>query len=286
MSQTGTKFPQTRISGQIIIDEIIRNMELGRLEMGYSILLPCIFSVYLHPDDYARIAGVQEIIRDDARRVLSARLAEWNRGGSLFRRGARGAIGGALGSRPRKDYRIAQSDWWIEFFADTEGAVPQGDVEIHSELNDVAQPGYRGVKTTLIEREPSVTSVRVARDRAERAPLRASVTRLASEVFAEIRYQDDSGPQTYYVTQNEISIGRGGEDLWVDLPLYTNEEVSREHLRLRRDPATGTFTLLDKSRNGTWLNGKRLARGAEEKLPDRAEIGVAEVLKLAFEVRR
>ncbi len=298
MAQTGAKFPQTRISGQIIIDEIIRNMELGRLEMGYSILLPCIFSVYLHPDDYARIAGVQEIIKEDARRVLSARLAEWNRGGSLFRRGARG-VGGALGAKTRKDFRIAQSDWWIEFFADTEGAVPPGDVEIHSELNDVEQPGYRGVKTTLIEREPSVTSARVARDRAQRAPQRApqgtpqkatqlisGTRRQSNEVFAEIRYQDDSGPQTYFVTQNEISIGRGGEDLWVDLPLYTNEEVSREHLRLRRDPSTGAFTLLDKSRNGTWLNGRRLARGAEEKLPDRAEIGVAEVLKLAFEARR
>jgi hypothetical protein len=285
MAQTGTRFPQTRISGQIIIDEIIRNMELGRLEMGYSILLPCIFSVYLHPDDYARIAGVQEIIKEDARRVLSARLAEWNRGGSLFRRGARkNGTGG--GTRTRKDYRIAQSDWWIEFYADTEGSVPAGDVEIHSELNDVTQPGYRGVKTTLIEREPSVTSARVASDRAQRAPLRAQATRRQSEVFAEIRYQDDSGPQTYYVTQNEISIGRGGEDLWVDLPLYTNEEVSREHLRLRRDPATGAFSLLDKSRNGTWINGRRLARGSEEKLPDRAEIGVAEVLKLSFEARR
>lgn len=275
MAQTGTNYPQTRISGQIIIDEVIRNMELGRLEMGYSILLPCIFSIYLHPDDYARIAGVQEIIKEDARRVLSARLAEWNRG-SVFRKGRGGS---------RKDFRIAQNDWSIEFYADTEGSVPAGDVEIHSELNDVAQPGYRGVKTTLIEREPSVTSLRVAGDRAQR-PLSSSATRRQSEVFAEIRYQDDSGPQTYFVTQNEISIGRGGEDLWVDLPLYTNEEVSREHLRLRRDPSSGAFTLLDKSRNGTWINGRRLARGAEEKLPDRAEIGVAEVLKLTFEARR
>ena len=53
--------PQTRISGQTIINELIRNMELGRLEMGYSILLPCVFSVYLHPDDYARLAGVDSL---------------------------------------------------------------------------------------------------------------------------------------------------------------------------------------------------------------------------------
>ena len=280
MAQTGTKFPPARISGQIIIDEIVRNMELGRLEMGYSILLPCIFSIYLHPDDYARIAGVQDIIKDDARRALTARMAEWNgKGGALFRRGA-----------PRKDFRIAQSDWWIEFFADTEGAVPPGDVEIHSELNDVTQPGYRGVKTTLMEREPSVTSLRVASDRAQRSTQgvsgSAATRRQGTAAYAEIRYQDDSGPQTYSVTQNEVSVGRGGQDLWVDLPLYANDEVSREHFRLRRDPATGAFTIQDKSRNGTWVNGRRLSRGTEEKLPDRAEIGVAEVLKLTFEARR
>jgi hypothetical protein len=253
-------------------------MELGRLEMGYSILLPCIFSVYLHPDDYARLAGVQEIIKEDARRVLSARMAEWNGGKSRFRRG------------PRKQYRIAQNDWWIEMFADTESAVPAGDVEIHSELNDVPQPGYRGVKTTLIEREASVTSARVVRDRenTRRQPDRdrESTRRQPDKVFAEIRYQDDSGPQTFVVTQNEVSIGRGGEQVWVDLPLYANEEVSREHLQLRRDSASGGFRIMDKSRNGTWVNGKRLARGVEQPLPDRAEIGVAEVIKLQFEARR
>ena len=49
MAQSGTKQPQTRISGQTIIDELVRNMELGRLEMGYSILLPCLFSIYFIP---------------------------------------------------------------------------------------------------------------------------------------------------------------------------------------------------------------------------------------------
>jgi hypothetical protein len=271
MAQSGTRQPQGRISGQNIIDELVRNLELGRLEMGYSILLPCIFSIYLHPDDYARLTPVQDLIKEDARRALSAQMAEWNGRsgkGSLFHRGA-----------PRKQFRIAQDDWWLEFFADPEGAVPPGDVEIHSELNDLAQPGYRGAKTTLIERETSVTSARVAADR-------ENTRRQTERVFAEIRYQDDSGPQTFLVTQNEISIGRGGEELWVDLPLYTSEEISREHLRLKRDPANGQFAITDRSRNGTWLNGKRLERGIERKLPERAEIGLAEVLKLSFEVRK
>jgi len=268
MAQSGVKQPPARISGQIIINELIRNMELGRLEMGYSILVPCVFSIYLHPDDFARIASVQELLKEDAHRALTARLAEWNAKPSLFRRGG-----------TQKTYRIAQKDWWIELFSDLESAVPPGDVEIHSELGEVQQPGYRGTKTTLIAREPSVTSARVIQDR-------ESTRKQAPRIYAEIHYRDDTGPQTYFVTQDEVSIGRGGEDLWVDLPLYTTDEVSREHLRLRRDASSGGFAIIDKSRNGTWLNGKRIPRGAEATLGDNAEIGVAEVLKLTFEVRR
>lgn len=264
----GPSSPQARISGQIIINELIRNMELGRLELGYSILVPCVFSVYLHPDDFTRIITVQDILKEDARRALSARLAEWNAKPSFFRR-----------NNPRKTYRIAQSDWWIELFADGESAVPPGDVEIHSELAEVVQPGYRGTKTTLIAREPSVTSARVSRDREQ-------TRRQAPRVYAEIQYRDDTGPQTHFVSQDEVSIGRGGEDLWVDLPLYTSDDVSREHFRLHRDPATGAFTITDKSRNGTWLNGKRLTRDVETAVGERAEIRVADSLKLNFEVRK
>ena len=267
MAQSGTVQPLPRISGQIIIDQLIRNMELGRLELGYSILVPCIFSVYLHPDDYARVARVQDLIQEDAKRSLTARMAEWNAKAGLLRRNA-----------PRKTCRIATNGWWIGLFADSESAVPPGDVEIHSELNDIAQPGYRGTKTTLIDRTPSVTSARVVSDR-ENTRLRHG------PVFAEIRYQDDSGPQTFLVTQNEVSIGRGGDDLWVDLALYTTDEVSREHLRLRRDPGKGEFKLTDLSRNGTWLNGRRIAGNTEVALPERAEISLAEKLNLAFAVR-
>ena len=88
--------------------------------------------IYLHPDDYARLRAVQDLIKEDARRALNAKLAELNGRPSL------------LGKRKgRKQYKIAAHDWSFEFYADTEGAVPQGDVEIHSELNETPQPGYR-----------------------------------------------------------------------------------------------------------------------------------------------
>src|SRR6266404_5704346 len=117
---------QGKITGKIIIEQLIRNMELGQFEMGYSILMPCIFSLYLHPDDYTRLTGVLDLIREDARRSLSGKLELLN---------ARPLGLGVLRSgKQRKPFKIACKDWAFEFFPDSEGVVPLGDVEIHSEL--------------------------------------------------------------------------------------------------------------------------------------------------------
>src|SRR5581483_7978561 len=114
---------------------------------------------------------------------------------------------------------------------------------------------------------------------------RTETRKMADRVFAEIRYEDDSGPQLYLMTQNQIRVGRGGDDEPMDLALYSNDEVSREHVVIRREAATGQFFISDKSTNGTWLDGKRLKRDVEQALPERAEIGVAEVITLLFQVR-
>lgn len=279
-----------RISGRVIIEQLIRNMELGQFEMAYSILTPCIFSLYLHPDDYARLTGVFDLIREDARKALAARLAQLN--GKPLGNMPMG-LGALRGSKNRKPYKIACKDWTFEFFPDSEGSVPPGDVEIHSELNETPQPGYHGTKTTLLDREPSVGTTTgqrttgladgpgpVTRQMADRQADRAG-----DRVYAEIRYEDDSGPQLYLMTQDEISVGRGGDGAQVSLALYTNDEVSREHLRVRRDRSHKRFVIVDKSMNGTWVNGRQLKRGVEETLPPQAQISVAEVITLQFDAK-
>jgi len=264
---------QGKLSGRVIIEQLVRNMELGQFEMGYSVLVPCIFSLYLHPEDYARLTGVFDLIREDARRSLGARLEQWNAKPPL-------GLGTMWSGKQRKPYKIACKDWTFEFFPDSEDVVPVGDVEIHSELNETPQPGYHGAKTTLLDREPTVGTIT-----GKTAGARTEARQQRDKVLAEIRYEDDSGPQLFLMTQNEISIGRGGDDVPVNLALYTNDEVSREHLRVRRDPSQERFLIVDKSMNGTWLNGKRLARGVEEALPPRAQISVAEVITLNFEAK-
>ena len=264
---------QGKISGRIIIEQLIRNMELGQFEMGYSILAPCIFSLYLHPDDYTRLTGVFDLIREDAKKALGSKLAQLNAKPL--------GIGALRGAKDRKPYKIACKDWAFEFFPDSEGAVPLGDVEIHSELNETPQPGYHGTKTTLLDREPSVGGIT-----GRAGGVRPETRQSADRVYAEIRYEDDSGPQLYLMTQDEISVGRGGDGAQVSLALYANDEVSREHLRVRRDAVQKRFVIVDKSMNGTWLNGKRLAPGVEQTLPPKAQIGIAEVITLQFEARQ
>lgn len=269
MGHQTEKLSEPKLNGNVIIGELIRNMELGRFEMAYTVLLPCVFTIYLNPDDHTTLRGVFDLIVDDARRALRARVAQLNNNssGRVIRRRVKAA----------KEYKIACRDWSLEFLPDAE--VPSGDVEIHSELNETAEPGFRGTKTTLMEREPSASAHHTTSQRQE-------ARRAADPVYAEIRYEDDSGPQLFLVTQNQVRIGRGGDSQPMDLALYTNDEVSREHLILRRDPATGAFFIVDVSTNGTWLDGKRLRKGAEELLPGRAEIAVGNVLTLAFEVRK
>ncbi len=272
MAANQSDFGPKGLTGQIIIAELIRNLDLGRFELNYSVLLPCIFTIYLHPGDYGRLSGVLTHIADDAKRALAERVAQLNRPSTRIR----------LNRKSIKEHKIAARDWVIEFVADSEGSVPQGDVEIHSELNETPQAGYRGTKTTLIDREPSVTS-----RRSSPSAIQPSDTqRIPDRIYAEIRYEDESGPQLFRMMQNVVRVGRGGDQELMDLALYTNDEVSREHLILRRDAATGRFFIEDRSSNGTWLDGKRLKTGVEQALPEKADIGVAEVLTLQFQVRR
>jgi pSer/pThr/pTyr-binding forkhead associated (FHA) protein len=114
------------------------------------------------------------------------------------------------------------------------------------------------------------------------------------EAYATIRYEDQSGRQTYRMAKNQIVIGRGGRDYWTDLKLNTLPDVSREHVRVRRDPQSGEFFIKDLSRLGTSVNGERIPtsveyvdgekrdRNVEVKLPATARIGLADVVYLDF----
>ena len=84
----------------------------------------------------------------------------------------------------------------------------------------------------------------------------------------------------------------------VDVRIVSSPDVSREHARLRRDPQTGRFFLIDLSSLGTTLNGRHVPKGyddvdgskrengAETAVPETATIGLADTVTLEFRTIR
>jgi hypothetical protein len=105
---------------------------------------------------------------------------------------------------------------------------------------------------------------------------------------ARLSFEDRKGRHIYYMTKPEISIGRlDGPDSAVDVPLDTLPDVSREHACIRYNEAEGTFAIRDLSRFGVTVNGQAIQTLSEKDwhpLPDKAELGLADVLFITFEV--
>ena len=112
--------------------------------------------------------------------------------------------------------------------------------------------------------------------------------------LARLAYEDKAGRHTFDIARDAILIGRGSATAPVDVRIESSVDVSREHARIRRDPATGQFFLIDLSTLGTTLNGRHVPRGYDEvdgvrretgvetPLPDGARIGLAETVFLEF----
>ena len=89
---------------------------------------------------------------------------------------------------------------------------------------------------------------------------------------------------------------RGGIAYRADVRIDASVDVSREHARIRRDPRTGAFFLIDLSTLGTTLNGQRVPKGyddvdgtkrengVETPLPSGSKIGLADTVFVQFEI--
>ncbi len=269
-----------------IIAEIIRNMREGLEPLHYSTLAPGVFDVYLHPSDLERLKSIVPRIVQEARQALDGELESLNRA-SLAER---------LKISKRSEPRITppEGGWRIRLLENTDDGVEPGDIVIYSELAlpEKSEFGAGSMTKRIATRrlggaqQPASQSYENAQPA---APPPASDT-----VHAVIDYEDQGGRKAYSMTRDEIVIGRGGRDYWTDLKLETLPDVSREHCRIRRDPATGKFFLKDLSRLGTTINGEKVPSSLEAEngqkkdlnveapLPDRAKIGLAGVLTLEF----
>ena len=274
-----------------VIVEIVRNMREGLEPLQYSVLAPALYHVYLHPEDMERLRAIIPRIVDEARRALDAELERLNRA----------SLGERLKIAKRSEPKISapEGGWQIRILENTDDDVSAGDIVIYSELALPAKSEFGAGSMTK-----RIATRRMAGAEVPAAVTTAPATRAAAPegaqtadaagAFAVLEYDDTGGRKVFRMTKEEIVVGRGGRDYWTDLKLDTLPDVSREHFRLRRDPASGKFFLKDLSRLGTTINGEKAPcsvefengekrdRNVEVPVPERARIGLADVVFLDF----
>lgn len=262
----------TEVTPEEIIYLILAEMQAEVAPLFYTNLVRSVYHVYLAADDLERLQPVLPRIREEAIRALNEEVARLNHSARPKLR-----IPLLRETRKQKPYETL-GDWVIEFHENADDDAKENPLVIHSLFAVPKQPEDRvGTMTERITRRradgQTTTSIRPAEGETQRA---------AGTVYATLDYEDDRGPQTYRMNKDQIKIGRGSTDRWVDLKLFTKKDVSREHAQIRRDPAAGKFFLKDLSTLGTTINGKPVPANAETTLPEKARIGLAGVVELEF----
>jgi hypothetical protein len=275
--------PAPRRPARDIIDAVVENMRASREPLKYSVLAPSHFTVYLHPTEFARLQDVVPILKEETARALGDELARLNRQTRMSRWVAR------LSGRSEPPLQNPGGEWQVEFVADSDGELQEGDVLVDSQL---ALPGRPEIGVG--ERTRRITTVRRAGQTVSREQTPAATPPVGPPLLAQITYDDETGRHVYDLVKDVVSIGRGGAAFPVDLRIESSPDVSREHARIRRDAGSGRFFLVDLSTLGTTLNGRHVPRGydeangqkrengAETALPETARIGLADTVFLDF----
>ncbi|HXG93380.1 MAG TPA: FHA domain-containing protein [Blastocatellia bacterium] len=258
-----------QVTGQAIIEELIYNMQQGIEPLVYAALVPSLYNVYLHPEDYDRLSPIFHIITVEAQMALDEEVRKLNK---------------KTGWLKQKKNVQAVSRWIIKFHKDMDEEVRRGEILIDSQLGMPQRQELAGTETKIIKTLRSADGV----SKTIPAPP-------TQRVYATIVYEDDRGRRVFKMTKPEIVIGRGGKEYLTDLKLYTSPDVSREHLRIRYDAATNQFFARDVSTLGTSVNGipipssveiidgNKHDKHIEVPIPPRARLILADVLILDFD---
>jgi hypothetical protein len=271
-------------------DELVMNM----YQLPFTTLPPTIFHVYLNPGDFDRIEGIVPRIVAELQKALTEEVRKMNDG--------RGRAGGVLSRLIEQEeaplVELPPSGWEVHIHADRNDELKPGDLGIESMLPLPAPVEFGGPPTTRIVKSVvtgagrSSTTIEVQ----QAAPPVPVATDLSTAERATLRYEDEAGAHVFVMRKDTLSVGRGGSAVWVDVQVVTVPRVSREHVRIRRDPS-GAFFVRDLSTWGTSVDGQQipaavpdadgvLRPGPEQPLPSPARIELAGVLVIDFEAKR
>jgi hypothetical protein len=278
MPQAGNRVTPEEIVAAILV-ELDQRMAPGY----YTNYVPNVFKIYLYRDDYRDLLPLKDKIRDEAVRALHEELHRRNGTSAL-------ALPLPFAKRKARKRYEAMGDWVIEFHPNEDDDAAQNRLEVRGETSRPLEPGnLEGAPTVKVNRPELEENARETRRTGVANPMRGN-----AEAYARLSYDDDTGHHDFDMVKEEIKVGRGGPNEWVDLKLITTKDVSREHFQIRRDAQNGKFFIKDLSRFGTWVNMKRVApsvetqnnverdRNIEEQLPAKAEINLADVITIHF----
>src|SRR6476661_4072778 len=268
-----------------LIDAVLENMRNNLEPLKYSTLAPNRFVVYLHPEEFARVESIVPVLQEQTARALDDELRKLNHP-PVYRRYLDRLTGSSM------PVENAGREWQIEFHPDADNELAVGDILIHSEL----MLPVTGDDLGAGQRTRRITTVHVGQRTTRREETVSRTGPASTRVYAKLQYEDNAGPHTFEISRDSIVIGRGGSAYRADVRIESSVDVSREHARIRRDPRSGSFFIIDLSMLGTTVNGERVPKGydvadgtkrengVETPLPNRARIGLADTVFLQFDV--
>lgn len=310
MAQTDTQRP----AAKEIIDTLAEALRAGleRIDDEY-ILVPASYEVFIHAEAYQELEPIFKVIRQRAHVRLDRELEKLNDSTTVLGWARKLVQPG----RPPVKYERAGRSWHIDIYPTHDVDADPGYIAVVAELvppKDVAASGPKTRRLTVRDVTGSFSTRLLDAEEQEAAtatPSRATVRTGAGgreeqvghgpKPLARLTFTDDAGKRTVVLTAIETAIGRKDEAYeWVGVKLDTVDDVSREHLRIRYEEAEDRFSIKDLSSFGTTIadadrpddkhavpssidpdTGNDLDRW--EQLPDRAVIGLADVIFLDFE---
>jgi pSer/pThr/pTyr-binding forkhead associated (FHA) protein len=284
-------------SGRDIWIAVREELRLNLYELPYSTLCPTVYHVYLHPEDFQTIEGIVPRLVAELHQALTGEVERLNR---RVAGASRRALGRILQREEMAAIDLPPDGWDVSITADQDGELARGHLGILSSLSMPAPATYAGTPTTRIVRSVvsggrrTSTTTDVPQDTADRTGSGAASAEPGAR--ARLTYEDDQGRHEFTMQKDSLVVGRGGSAAWVDVQVVTTAKVSREHVRIRREPS-GRFVIQDVSLWGTSVNGEPLPPavktaegvlqpGAERDLPPRARIDLAAAILIQFEAVR
>jgi hypothetical protein len=274
-----------RVTPEEIVGLILDEMQQSIVPGWYTDYVNNIYRVYLYREDLDQLAPLEARIREQAARALDEELAKLNKPLRTL----------PLMPAPRKKRCEPLGSWTIELLENSDDDAARNRIIVKSAAPAPPPPESLEGPPTVRVNAPMAES---GDDSATRRTSFSPAPSGDSRVYARLTYQDDTGEHTYEMTKDLIKIGRGGANEWVDIRLLTKVDVSREHVQIRRDSATGKFLIKDMSSLGTWVNGAQITpsvvrengavvdRNVETEMPGKARLNLANVVYMEFRKAR